>query len=53
MTTLAPSYLSGSSSFFQVIKTTITACMSLNFDRIRLGSYELAALKRLEKIPID
>ena len=49
VTTLAPTFLIGSSSFFQVIRTIIKAWMSLKFCRIQQGTYELAALERLEK----
>ena len=61
MTTLVPSFLDGSSSFVQITRSTIKAWMSLNFGkisrmgskfgRIRLGTYELPALERLEKSP--
>ena len=37
----------------QVTKTTIKAWMSLNFCWIPSPTTELAALERLEKIPID
>ena len=47
MTTLAPSFLMGSSSFLQVIRTTIRVRMSLKFGQIRPGTAELAALERL------
>ena len=48
VTTLALSFLIGSSSFLQVIKTTIKAWMSLNFAQPSLGTVELAALEHLE-----
>ena len=51
--TLAPSFLIGSSSFLQVKRTTIKAWTSSKFDQIRPWTAELAALERLEKIPID
>ena len=51
MITLMPSFLIGSSLFFEVTRTTIKACMSLKFGRIRPGTNELAALKRLENSP--
>ena len=51
MTTLAPSFLIGSSLFLQVTRTTIKSRMDLKFGRIRPGPYELAALERLEKSP--
>ena len=53
MTTLAPSFLICSSLFLQVTRTTIKSRMDSKFGRIRPGTYELAALERLEKIPID
>ena len=46
MTTLVPSFLVGSSSFFQVTRPTIKARMSLNFGKIPLLTSELAALER-------
>ena len=49
MTTLAPSYLIGSSLFLQVTKTTLKSLMGSKFSRIRPGTYELPALERLEK----
>ena len=51
MTTLAPSYLIGSSSFLHLTRTIIKSRMSSKFSRIRQGPYELAALERLEKSP--
>ena len=48
MTTLAPSFLIFSSLFLQVTRTTIKSRMGLKFGIIRLGTYELAALERLE-----
>ena len=53
MTTLAPSFLIGSSLFLQVMSTTIKSQMSSKLGKIGPGTYELAALERLEKIPID
>ena len=53
MTTLASTFLIGSSSFFHVTRKTIKAWVSLKFSRIGPGTYELAALELLEKIPID
>ena len=44
-----PSFLIGSSSFLQVMRKTIKACMSLNLDRILLLTKELVALERLKK----
>ena len=51
MTTLAPSFLIGSSLFMQVTGTTIKFWMGSKFGKIGPGSYELAALERLEKSP--
>ena len=51
MTTLAPSVLICSSLFLQVIRTTIKSRTGSKFGRIRPGTYELAALERLEKSP--
>ena len=48
MTTLAPSFLICSSLFLHVTRTTIKARMGSNFSKIGLGTYELAALERLE-----
>ena len=51
VTTLAPLFLICSSLFLQVRMTAIKSRMGLKFGRIRLGTYELAALERLEKSP--
>ena len=51
--TLAPSFLIGSSSFLKVTRTTVISRTSLKFDQIGPRTAELAALERLEKIPID
>ena len=51
MTTLAPSFLIGSSLFLQVTRTSIKSWMGLKFGSIRQRTYELAALERLEKSP--
>ena len=51
MTTLAPSFLIGSSPFLQVIRSTIKAYMGSKFGQTRLGTEELAALERLKKSP--
>ena len=48
VSTLAPSFLIGSSSFLQVTRTTIKAWMSLNFGRIPPLTSELAALEHLK-----
>ena len=49
--TLAPSFLIGSSSFLQVMRTIIKSWVSLKFDQIRpwTAALELAALERREK----
>ena len=51
MTTLAPSFLIGSSLFLQVMKTTIKSRMGSKLASILRRTYELAALERLEKSP--
>ena len=51
MTTLASSFLIGSSLFLQVMRKTIKSRMSSKFGRIRQGAVELAAPERLEKSP--
>ena len=48
MTTQVPSFLDGSSSFLQVTRPTIKACMSLNFGKIQSLTSELAALEHLK-----
>ena len=48
MTTLVLSILNGSSSFLQIIRTTIKAWMSLNFIKISSPIMELAALEHLK-----
>ena len=53
VTTLAPSFWIGSSSFLQVTSKFIISRMKTKFSRIRPGTSELAALERLEKIPVD
>ena len=50
-TTLAPSFLIGSSSYLQVTRTSITSRTSLKFGMIGPRTAELAALERLEKSP--
>ena len=52
MTTLAPSFLIGSSLFLQVTRTTIKFWMGSIFGKIRSGTNELAALECLEKSPL-
>ena len=51
MTTLAPSFLIGSSLFLQVTRTTIKSWMGSKLGSILGRTYELAALERLEKSP--
>ena len=51
VTTLAPSFLIGSSSFLHAIRQPIISWMGLKFSRIRPGTYELPALECLEKSP--
>ena len=53
VTTLAPSFLIGSSSFWQATRKLIISRMGLKFSRIQPWTYELPALERLEKISID
>ena len=49
VTTLAPSFLIGTSFFLQATSKPIIPRMSSKFSRIRPGAYELPALERLEK----
>ena len=49
VTTLAPSFLNGSSSFLQATSEPIISRMGSKFSRIRPGTYELPALEHLEK----
>ena len=49
VTTLAPSFLIGSSAFFQATNKLIISRMGSKFSRIRPGTYELPALEHLEK----
>ena len=48
VSTLAPSFLIGSSSYLRVTRTSITSRMSSKFGQ---RTAELAALERLEKSP--
>ena len=48
MTTLAPSFLMGSSLFLQVTRSTIKAWMGSKFGQIRPATEELAALEHLK-----
>ena len=49
VTTLAHSFLIGSSSFLQATSKPIISRMGSKLSRIRLGTYELPALEHLEK----
>ena len=49
VTTLASSFLIGSSSFLQATSKPIIYWMGSKFSRIRPGAYELPALEHLEK----
>ena len=51
MATLAPAFLIGSSSFFQVTRTTIKSGQSSKFGQIEPRAGELAALERIQKFP--
>ena len=51
VSTLAPSFLIGSSSYLQVTRTSITSWTSSKFGQIGPRTAELAALERLEKSP--
>ena len=51
VSTIASSFLIGSSSYLQVTKTTIISRTSLNFGQIPERTMELAALERLKKFP--
>ena len=51
VTTLAPSFLIGSSSYLQLTRTSITSRTSSKFGQIGPRTAELAALERLEKSP--
>ena len=51
MATLAPPFLIGSSSFFQVRRTTIKSGQSSNLGQIGPRAAELAALERIEQFP--
>ena len=51
MTTLASSFLIGSSLFMQVTRTTIKSRMGAKFGKISPWTEELAAFERLEKSP--
>ena len=49
VTTLAHSFLIGSSPFLQATSKPIISRIGSKFNRIRLGTYELPALECLEK----
>ena len=49
VTTLAHSFLVGLFSFLQATSKSIISRMGSKFSRIRLGTYDLPALERLEK----
>ena len=51
MSTLAPSFLNGSSLFFQVTRTPRKSRIDSKLGSIGQRNYELAALERLEKSP--
>ena len=51
VSTLATSFLIGSSSFLQITRTTIISRTSSKFGEIRQRTAELAALERQKKIP--
>ena len=53
VTTLAPSFLIGSSPFLQGTRKPIISWMGSKFSRIRPGTYEVPALECLKKIPMD
>ena len=52
MTTLAPSFLIFFFFFLAGNKDNHKSCMGSKFGRIQPGTYELAALERLEKSPL-
>ena len=51
VTTPAPSFLIGSSSFLQATSLPIISYMGSKFSRIRPGTHELLALEHLDKSP--
>ena len=51
VTTLAPSFLIGSSSFLRATSKLIISRLGSKFTRIQTGTYELTALERLEQSP--
>ena len=52
VSTLAPSFLIGSSSYLQVTRTSLISGTSSNFSQIRPRTAELAALEPLKKFPL-
>ena len=52
VTTLAPSFLIGSSSSLQATSKPIISRMGSKFSRIGPGTYELPVLERFEKSPL-
>ena len=51
VSTLAPSFLIGSSLYLQVTRKSITSRTSLKLGQIGPRTVELAALERMKKIP--
>ena len=51
VSTLAPSFLIGSSSYLQVTRTSIISRSSSNFNQIQPRTAELAAHERMKKFP--
>ena len=51
MATLAPTFLIGSSSFFQVTRTILKSGQITKLGQTRPGAAELAVLERIEKFP--
>ena len=51
VSTLAPSFLIGTSSYLQVTRTSITSRTSSKFGQIEPRTAKLAALERMKKIP--
>ena len=51
VSTLAPSFLIGSSVYLKVTRTSIISRTSSNFSQIGPRTAELAALERLKKLP--
>ena len=49
--TLAPTFSIGSSSFFQLTRTTLKSGQSSNLRQIGPRAMELAAFERIEKFP--